>query len=601
MNVEANLITDGWNLLDRGMHSGAHPSRLPRTQAALLVNATVRGGYPKTRPGWRQVPLRFGSVADQQDFQGGRWQGASTYVTRSGSVMLVASVSGRQWKVAVHRSNNVSEITNPYGRNNAQLYQVWFCQAEDFLIMQDGQSPPLVFDGVNARRLGDGELPTGTIMEYALGRIWQATPGRKSFVAGDLVYSSSGTALYSARDAVLKYTENGFLNEGGAFAVPNNAGQINAIRVLEALDTSLGQGPIQVFTTGGGFSVNAPIDRTIWQDVTYPIQTVSLGGHGALAQNSTVQINGDLWYRAKDGMRSFVLARRDFGGWGNVPMSEEMSRILERDSKHLLGHSSAGVFDNRLLMTADPEFSREHGVSFNSLAVVDFHLLSSLGERLPPAYDGVWTGRRILQLLTTTIKDRARCYAFCLSDDGEIELWELTTDGMHDVEADGSSRRIRWAIESRQVSYDMRGIKRLAGAQVNADEISGAVDFAVSFRSDEAPCWNDWKEWTRCADTGLCSTNEAGCLELTPKRKAFASSVTLPQPPNGDCAGNNRRPAPVGHRHQMRIEITGPCRVLEVALHAYPVAEPVFQGCPTADEECKTTACCGPDNNLKSV
>lgn len=613
MPNDKNLLPAPILTLERGMASSPNPRLIGQNQAALLINTTVRGGFPHPRPGWVQRPLIYESSAQATIIEAGRWQGGTHFTPRNGIPALYASISGRQFRFDVWKSGSalgypVQEVSAHFpgdpldpinlDANSSNGLQVWWCDTGDFLLMQDGESPVWCHDGSTTRRLGAFELPVGCMMEYALGRVWVVLPDRLSFVAGDLIGSSSGTALYNYRDAVLKMTENDFLNEGGTFAVPATAGLINAVRYMPALDTSLGQGPVQIFVDNGAFSVNAPFDRTTWKSLTYPIQTVSLGSPGALAQASTIRVNSDIWYRAMDGVRSFIVARRDFGAWGNVPMSEEMQRVLKFDATWLLDYSSAVLFNNRLLMTANPRWHATRGVLHDTLAVMDFDLVSSLGQRSQPCWDGMWTGRTVLQIITGSYQKRERCWAFVFNNvEGNIELWELLESATYDQPAGFPRERISWGGESRLYDYGAPGVlKSLRVLDLEAAEVQGTVDFDFKYRSDDAPCWQPWSSFQLCARDSQCPP--ASCNPPV-FRKSYRSRVTLPNPPEA-CNVSQQRPSTLGLRHQLRWEITGACELRQMILRAMLEQQPTFDGCEPDSATCTEDICCAEDNNLLS-
>ena len=581
------------------MSSGQDPRLIPQNAAALLVNTTVRGGFPRNRPGWRQVALSYESGLETAATTG-RFQGAAVYQPRTGIPMLVAGIGGRQFRYNVWGDDSVQDVSIAGDYNPSNALQVWFTQAEDFLLMQDGQSKVWCYNGGSSRRLGPREIPVGTIMEYALGRVWVASPDRRSFAAGDLVYTSSGTPGFNYRDAVLKFTENDFLNEGGAFAVPASSGRINAIRYIPNLDSSLGQGPIEIFTTNGAFSVNAPFDRTTWKDLRYPIQTVSQAAPGSQSQNGTVRVNGDIWYRGLDGIRSFIVARRDFGMWGNVPMSEEMRRLLMYDAPNLLEFGSGALFDNRLLVTATPTWHPEMGVYHRALSVLDFDLVSSIAGRSQPAWDGMWTGKNILQILSTQDAGGGeRCFAFVLNSDDEIDLWELTKSDVFDYDAEENPLRIKWGMESRLFDYSQPGsLKALERASIAPSDIQGEVDFDVKYRSDENPCWLDWDSFVVCADQSDCEPDE--CWTPTQYQRSYRKRVALPRPPES-CETSQGAPANQGFRNQVRIVVTGACSLKQLVLHSRLLQESPYLGCESSDPTCTSDTCCGSDNYFESV
>lgn len=595
---DKNVLAAPITTLERGMASGQDPRLIGENQAALLNNATVRGGLLHNRPGWKQIDLSFETPTVQFGFENGRFQGAAFYAPRMGIPCLVASINGRDYRFNVWTDESVQDITIGGDPNPSNLLQCWYCQAEDFLLKQDGQSPVWCYNGGSARRLQIGELPGGCMMVYALGRVWVTLPDRQSFVAGDLVGSSSGTAGYNYRDAVLKMTENTFLNEGGAFAVPVMAGSINAMAFVPNLDTSLGQGPIEVFTDNGAFSVNAPFDRTTWKDLTYPIQTVSLGSPGSLSQWSTTMVNGDIWYRGSDGIRSFIAARRDFGLWGNVPMSDEMERLLQYDADWLLPWSSAVPFDNRMMMTATPQWNAAHGVFHRALAVMDFDLISSLGTRTQPCWDGMWTGLNILQLVVGEYRKVKRCFAFVLSADKKIQLWEMIPTLNFDLPAGGARQRIKWGMETRLFDYGQPNtLKRLERGDLAPSNIQGTVYFNVQYRSDENPCWLPWNDFSICAKDSNCAPEE--CWTPTLYNKTYRTRITLPSPPTV-CEVSPNKPSQLGFRHQARLEITGPCSIKQMVLYARDMQQAPFDGCPPTNPVCTEDTCCAQDNYFQS-
>lgn len=112
-------------------------------------------------------------------------------------------------------------------------------------------------------------------------------------------------------DAVLKFTENTYLNEGGSFATPTNAGPITALSVMSTLDSGVGEGDLVVFTKNSAFATTVPSDRTTWKNLSYPVQRL-VAPSGAVGPYTVTNVNGDLYFRAVDGLRSLILARRDF-------------------------------------------------------------------------------------------------------------------------------------------------------------------------------------------------------------------------------------------------------------------------------------------------
>jgi len=574
MSQKANSpkrLSDGFIETSGGVNTGKsptlatpfNPGGLSRNQLAFLINGTVRGDRLRPRPGEKKIEI------GEFDSGEGLFQGASFYQPPNDVGTLVAFISGRAWRFNVGADNSVDEITISGDANPSNRPQVWLYQAEQFLIAQDGQSKPFIYDGGSARRAGPNEIPVGTVGTYGMGRIWQAMPNGVTFKAGDLVYSLTG----ETKD-ILSFTENTFLNGGGAFSVPSNAGRINAMRFVVNLDTSLGQGPLQVFTDNTIFSVNAPVDRTVWQNLQYPIQTISMLAYGAVSQNSTTLVNGDVFYRSINGVYSFVQARRDFGTWANTPISKEMNRVIDFDERQLLSYSSSVLFDNRLLQTCSP-FKCANGVAHRGLMPLDFDQVSAMSEKRPPAWEGLWTGLNILQLVKGTFNNTERCFAF-VSNDGVIELWEITLNDKFD-KLEGEDKRIEWTIETGGFPFgNPFDLKRLRGGDVWITDMVGRVNMDLKFKPDGHPCWLDWKQFEECAKYRDCSTEECGVpKQLLPQ---FRPKIKFPTPPE-TCDPILEKPYIDLFECQVMLRILGYCEIKQLRIHAGERSESEYEQC----------------------
>ena len=65
---------------------------------------------------------------------------------------------------------------------------MFFTQAENFLIVQDGINAALIIEGTTGRNADpdENEVVTGTIMSYGHGRLFVKT-GPRTFKAGDII------------------------------------------------------------------------------------------------------------------------------------------------------------------------------------------------------------------------------------------------------------------------------------------------------------------------------------------------------------------------------------------------------------------------------
>lgn len=416
------------------------------------------------------------------------------------------------------------------------------------------------------------QLPPGRMGCYGMGRNWMCLTDGKQFVASDIVGGSGGTQAESYRDAVLSVTENLFLAGGGNFTVPGSVGDIKAMRFTATLDASLGQGPLQVFTPNTVFSVNTPVDRLTWQDLQNPILTESLISNGGLGQNSTVVANGDLYFRSKDGIRSLVLGRRNFGTPGNVPLSREVDPILKRDSDDLLPYGSAVVFDNRLLMTTAP-MPTAQGIVHLGLVALNFDPLSSLRGKRNPVYDGLWQGLNVLQLIVGEFNGVERCFAFTTNTiTNTIELYEILRTNKANY--DDVNNRVTWMFESPvifgQGVNTGRDCLRLTDGEIFIDNLLGDVDFYVYYKPDKYPCWVPWFSFTECAKE---PTSDPATATYKPQ---YRPSLGLGEPSPVPCDSSTNRPLREGFEFQVKIVIKGHCRFLGARFYAVAVPSPAF-------------------------
>jgi hypothetical protein len=487
--TDKNRIYDGWASLEGGVDAGRNSSTLEGNQSVAAVNLTFRGGDAVTRPGFRMLPVledtftnpnhcyhANGTDAGDSPVTGqeawtiyktGVFQCARGYTPHNGEDCLMAMIGGRLFKVVPRVSHSlVTEITpiedeaSPYigvwnnrgdqripYRNKKELPIGYMEQADKFLMVQDGLSKAIIYDGKKARRSaieGDAdhtEIPVGTMLAYGMGRICTIVNGR-DVAFGDLYGSHD---LEDPADSLPLFTERNFLAEGGDAAIPFNQGIATGMAFFPQLDTSTGNGQLMVFAERGAASFFMSLPRELWKTSAFQILallTTGMRGHRSLAA-----VNEDLWFRSDDGMRTYRQARSEASGWAHIPLSTNVKQFLGNDSGWLLKYASSIYFDNRIIITTGPVWNQGRPYH-TSMLVVDFDIVSSFGTRFKPAWDGQWIKRPILQLVTGEFNGTTRAFFFGIDEDGYNQLYEISVADKNDWDGE-----IAWSLESRAFAF----------------------------------------------------------------------------------------------------------------------------------------------------
>jgi hypothetical protein len=423
------------------------------------------------------------------------------------------------------------------------------------------------------------ELPPGRMGVYGLGRVWMSLIDGKQFIAGDLVGGSSGTQANNYRDSVLNITENTYLAGGGNFSVPGSVGEIQAMIFQALLDQQLGQGPLLVVTPKVTFSCQSPVDRTLWTGVQNPIVTEGMISNGGLSQNSTVAVNGDTIMRAVDGVRSLILARREFNTWGNTPISFEMSRVLPKDDPALLAFGSAIFFDNRMLMTVAPTAVENRGVFHKGIASLNADPVSSIRGKAPSIWEGIWLGATPFQLVVGTFNRVERGWAFCYNVALQtLEVRELLSEFASTNAAlyfDDGNQPIVYTFETASAFKDdahgRRKFKQLYDGEIYVDSLVGIVQFTVEYSPDQWSGWVLWRQWSECSTERVI-----GDVTTQNYQPGFRPRMGLGTPSEVDCDPCTGRSLRDAYTFQLRVTIVGQCRFLGARIATVTIPQPEF-------------------------
>ena len=568
--------------------SEQNPGGLLRNELAWLTNGTVRdGGISQTTGSIRLGQIHNGSAL---------YQGGFLYEPSNENPYLILSIGGRILKVVPDFMDATIDLSDQFGLlNPAGVEQAYFCQGEQFLIIQAGDNStlPLFWNDTTLRRSlgitntgvapgtpGVNEIPAGTAMDYYQGRIWWAN-GR-NYSAGDMVGGPSGVLTPARRDAILNVTENPLVLGGDGFTVPSNAGNIRALFHNANINAVLGQGQLMIGTRRAVYAQNVPVTRTDWiaaNSTNQPLQTVIQLNFGPVNDRTLVKVNGDVFFQSLEpGIRSIMSSVRNFSEWNNNALSANIERILNFNDRSLMHMASGIQFDGRMLQGLLPKRTAQ-GVVTQSLSYLDFVPLSYFGAQRTPTWEGVGEGLDVLQYFVGDFGGLERAFAVVVSKlDSSIELWEITNYLRGNTNASGDARQTT-IIEFPAFTWNQPFLlKNLISAELWVDKLLGTVDFNMEYRPDSDPCWHAWKQFKQCSAKNSCEdVHNPICYPLAEYRESYRATMTLPKPPL-DCASVTGRPAYIAYQFQPRLTFKGWCRLRGLQLKATPTEKKTYQG-----------------------
>lgn len=420
------------------------------------------------------------------------------------------------------------------------------------------------------------EIPAAGPMVYYQGRLWYAF--FRQYTAGDIVGGTSGTAAYNSRDSILKVTENPLAIGGDGFAVPTEAGNIRAMQYVANMDKTMGEGTLFIFTREQVYANDVPVIREDWINSTSsspPFQRVVQRNNGSTSDRSIVAVNGDLFYQSLEpGIRSLFVTLRYQTQWGNTPISNNINRALAFNNRALMQFSSGVELDNRLYMAILPE-QRPQGVVHRGIAVLDFDPITTLGDKTPPAWEGIYEGLDILQLFSGDFGGRQRVFAVVVSkEDSSIELWEITDD----LRFDNVDTRVNWYVEFPAFTWGREfDMKKLDGGELWVDKLFGTVDFKVYYRVDANPCWQLWHAGQICTARSSCeSIDNPICYPEEVFRESGKIPIQFPVPPLAPCSAIDARPMNIGFQFQVKVEVSGWFRIRGLIVYSIPFLKQPF-------------------------
>lgn len=145
--VDPKRRSDGQLSCEGGVDSGRAPNLIAENKVSWAVNTRFRGGWAFCRPAWRKVDLDFADTTTQENFQEALFQTAGGYVSDKGFGSLISMQGGHVLKATIkQRSFSIQDISIAGDLNPTNIPQAWGIQAENYFLLQDGQSKPFIYN-----------------------------------------------------------------------------------------------------------------------------------------------------------------------------------------------------------------------------------------------------------------------------------------------------------------------------------------------------------------------------------------------------------------------------------------------------------------------
>lgn len=601
--AQDNLIYDG-SAATLGMDGETEPSFLGENFVSKAVNRTFRGFTNQTRPKQVEVSLSFVDVDGAEDpegeeiFRTGNVQGAFPYAktSRLHDAGILISVAGNIFFGRVSADQII--MTRIWTGLDPFVLHNWYVQGEEQVYIQNGVDRPINWAGTGmAREVPDteGKMPIGTIMAYSHGRI-AVSDSRNLIAVSDHLYGGG----FSDRTNMENFTEN-TTYVGGFFGAPSVIGEITGMQTMPVSGEPLAQGELVIFGSNGAAALDLRPPRDQWQDTR-----LIMSGAGAVSPRSVVAVNNDLWYRRYDGIGSFKHSVSDeTREWTDTPLSREVNNWLRWDAPHLLQFSSSTYFDNRLFVTVAPsrvasDIDLGDHRFFGGTVVLDLDKGSTVNPDSGFGWDGLWTGTRPCEILTTLAEGLERMFIVSHDRDSVNRIYEQTKI----AGLDNGTKPIESFFVTRKFS-DFGGkssvfnFKELKTGHLRAVSL-GTGDVSAQYRNNHYPCWQDWLPGTKVG-CDPCQTKDEDfdiCNFIAAQN--HYRDIYFPDPySKDDCELASDSRTTWGSQFQLKVDVSGAVAIPWLRVGAQVREAEELASCAQdnpQDSSCELINCCPEDD-----
>lgn len=523
---DENWIYDGQTIFVGGQDASKVPAQVTNTDYFAGVNILVSNGVPQPRWGLDKKKLVFPSggitvqlsnlfISYDELFHSGRFQSLIPY-SIGPDIYLIVVVSGiiflinqNTWAVTIMPIQDGSSLNENTSRLN-------WSPAGKYTVIFDYPNFPVILDGITARRADPAlmEVPVSVGGAYNQNRLFV-------YNAGDEYTAGDPTGDNATPEAPVTFEEIDTIGSpvfGEIFELPTGRTEtITAMAFLQLTDTSTGLGPLLIGSENAIYSVHAELPRTIVDPLGNIIANWEQNGFatafvlnaGIAGFRAWTNVNSDVFFTSSDGqVRTATMSRAEQGQWARIPISKEVQNWMKYWDSSLVSYTVMAYFNNKIFISANPyrtsafNTSREpvFDVAFGGFVVLSTDNVATLGHAGSPAWDGLWTGVRPMDMCTN--KKRL----FVVSKDPEFrnEIYEFLPGQTYDT--DGSNiRYVQSSIYTREFNHNSPfQDKDLHSLDFDIREVQGDFKLVTQYKPSQGSQFVDWRTFTHCAPWRDC-------------------------------------------------------------------------------------------------
>lgn len=510
-------IADGTLEFTGGQDASKVPDQVPPNAYYSGINISTKKGVLSPRPGWNKLDLKpiegeitlpnLQSRSYSSIFSSGKYQAAIPYSVGTNEYLILV-VSGIIYFIN-QQSLAVTVIEIEDGEKINELHsRVNWTAAGQYVVLYDYPAYPIIIEGMTARRADpeEDEIPISVMGAYNQNRIFISNAGN-DYTAGDPVGSAAAPNAPITFKELLTPASPFF---GQAFQLPTNFNNepITAMGFLQLADTSTGIGPLLIANKKSIYTANTQNPRTLWE--TQQFTSMLTYDAGVVGPRAMVNVNSDVFFLSDDAqVRALSMSRDEQKRWSKVPISREVHNWLTYWDESLKVFAVLGYFDNKIFITANPYRTKALTVQgFNTvdyahggLVVLETENISTLGATGKPAWAGLWTGIRPMDIITINNK----CFVIAKDPGFQNAIYELTPDS-HVDRANGLTRQITSKVYTKEYDFqDQFQNKEIHSLEVGLQEVKEKFELKVDYKPSHGTKFVLWKVFKHFAPTSVCT------------------------------------------------------------------------------------------------